>query len=467
MKNLKKLGSIALALVMVMAMMIPAFAAGTNTITVNNAAKGETYTLYKVFNADVVTGRPSNTSDGITYSYDGELPSTLSAVFEKDTVNDTIKAIEGKTADDIMAAVKAWADTATPVDSKPAEGGSVTFIGLDDGYYAVLSTVSNGNAVTITSIAPNATVYDKNDAGTPTFPTGEGKTANGTTFDIGDTVTYTVKFNTVNWIGTGDTAKRVTNYTISDTATSGYLGNVTVTGITIDGEAYTVDGEVPQFVNGAISFPWTNVAGNSLYDNEAQIVITYTATVTGTGAGNNQVSASYTTDGDPVDVPEKPEVDIYNSTIVVDKVNGESEKLAGAQFILRRLPGTDETPDTDGYVYYSIANNDVSWGTRASATPVTTDNNGAARFEGLKDGSYELIETVAPAGYNLKADPTGVTVSAADSAHAVSYTSTIENNQGAVLPSTGGMGTTIFYAIGGILLAGSAVLFVTKKRMGE
>ena len=99
-----------------------------------------------------------------------------------------------------------------------------------------------------------------------------------------------------------------------------------------------------------------------------------------------------------------------------------------------------------------------------SATIVTTDENGFADFQGLADGTYNLIETEAPAGYNKLTGSVEIVVSAADDAHVVSYIGDVQNNIGAELPSTGGMGTTIFTVVGGALMVGAAVLFITKKR---
>ena len=99
---------------------------------------------------------------------------------------------------------------------------------------------------------------------------------------------------------------------------------------------------------------------------------------------------------------------------------------------------------------------------------MTTDENGEAKFEGLEDGTYELIEVVAPAGYNLLTAPVEATVSGSDTdTTTLSVSKTIENNSGTVLPSTGGIGTTIFYVVGSILVVAAGVLLITKKRMSR
>ncbi len=111
-----------------------------------------------------------------------------------------------------------------------------------------------------------------------------------------------------------------------------------------------------------------------------------------------------------------------------------------------------------------------------------TDDTGIATFEGLGNGTYTLKETKAPEGYNLLGDTFSVTLDSAPSLDGPNWTVdgkevdldesgliikefVIENNKGVTLPGTGGMGTTLFYVVGGALVAGAGVLFVTKKRM--
>ena len=106
------------------------------------------------------------------------------------------------------------------------------------------------------------------------------------------------------------------------------------------------------------------------------------------------------------------------------------------------------------------------------ATEVTTDANGSASFEGLKAGTYYLVETLAPSGYNLLTEPIEVIIApttAEGSAEAVyaDVTSEVANSTGSLLPSTGGIGTTIFYVLGGVLVLGAAILLITKKRMSR
>ncbi len=96
-----------------------------------------------------------------------------------------------------------------------------------------------------------------------------------------------------------------------------------------------------------------------------------------------------------------------------------------------------------------------------------TDDSGAANINGLKDGTYYLKETVAPTGFNRLDGFVAVTINGQKNEagnRTLMYTASVENNAGSMLPSTGGIGTTIFYAAGIILMAGAIFFVVRRKR---
>ena len=159
--------------------------------------------------------------------------------------------------------------------------------------------------------------------------------------------------------------------------------------------------------------------------------------------------------------------------------------LSGAKFVLYKTVDSKNL-----YYFYNETTDKVEWVTLAddavaaaitnkTITEVTTDSNGAAKFQGLDTGTYYLHETEAPAGYNLlKGDVTvditatygdngQITSSSATSTDNGQYQQTqkIENKAGATLPSTGGMGTTLFYVAGAGLVLVAVVLLITRKRM--
>ena len=226
------------------------------------------------------------------------------------------------------------------------------------------------------------------------------------------------------------------------------------------------------------------------------IVITYSAIINEnalkTNVETNKVDLEYSNnpnnDTSKGKTPEKV-VYVYDFDIVIDKYTGDATtgtRLEGAKFVLYKT--------VDGknlYYFYDETAKEVKWVELADAaavaaaiqaktiTEVTTDKTGAASFKGLDTGTYYLHETEAPAGYNLLKEDVKVTITAtyndngtiatssATSSNNGQYQQTqpVLNKAGALLPSTGGMGTTIFYVLGSILVIGAVVLLVTKKRM--
>ena len=458
MKNMKKLFSLVLALVMVMGLTVAAGAAAADrTITIQNASKGATYTAYKLFDAK------DNGSGKIVYT--GTIPSTLTDYFETNGSGNVV-AKEGIDQDALFEALKAWAATATEETHDTGAGGPLT-LQVSSGYYVITSTIDSGAAVTVDSTNPNATVYDKNSAGVPTFPN-DAKVAGDDLYELGSIATYTVKLNTVNWVGANTDAKRVISYTITDNFAEGKLVNIHVTEIKVGGEAITLpEATVKGFeTSGSITIPWVDADNNSLYNNADQIEISYEGTVAGTGTMTNTVSATYKLDGDPgdKDVENDPTEDIYNAKITVTKTDGEGNALAGAGFVLKNDEGK----------YYSKANNDISWvdditdATELKSEEVEENGEKVIKntmvFDGLKNGAYTLIENTVPDGYNKAADKT-FTINDNDvTTGNLEQAITVQNLAGTELPATGGIGTTIFTVVGGVLMIGAAILFLTKKR---
>lgn len=509
MKTPRKLTSLLLALVMVFALATTAFAqdvtvpgTGRGSITISNATIGETYTIYRLFDATV-------SKDDSSIAYYGTVPEGLTDYFtadKNDYISATPAAKDGNhMSAELQTALKAWTATAEAAAKVAAtavsDGSALTFKKLPYGYY-VVTTTQGEQAISVDSTMPNVTIVDKNSS----TPSGLTKTATGTatdkSFSIGDTVTYTVRFKTSNYDGAGTEAKKIVSYTIEDTLPD-FLKNVTVTSIIVDkdGSDTTTDDRdtvTTQFNNKKIVIDWYNEAENKfLYNNGATIIITYTAVVTEKaaidGEGNtNNVTVTWTTEGDVPPVPGKLETKetIYTYAIALKKVNDKGDPLSGARF---KFPFyVQPTPDTDGAYIYA--------GTEAGGdlvNEISTPENGVIVVKGVKTGDYTITEVKAPDGYNMLTAP--VTVTAAKTGQTSTKTTvyldengnttntktenTIEvkveipniaakslvvlNKAGTELPSTGGMGTTVFYVLGAVLVVGAGVLLVTKKRMSD
>lgn len=504
MKHAMKLASLLLALVMVFALATTAFAqdvmltdgTGTGSITISNAAKGETYTIYKLFDATV-------SADKTSIAYTGNVPDSLENYFTADE-NGYISATDAAKAGDDMseglkAALKTWAETATATATTKSDGSALNFKGLVYGYY-VVTTSQGKQLISVDSTKPDVKIVDKNSS-TPNKLT---KTASSKDVSIGETVTYTVSFKTSNYYGAGTNAKEIVSYTIEDTLPE-FLSAVNVTSIIVDNDGNdSTDGDrttvTAPFTDGKIVIDWYDEDNKQfLYNNGATVTITYTAVVTEKaaidGSGNtNKVTVTWTTkDGSKPGPDKNLETDetIYTYAIALKKVDNKGKDLSGAVF---QFPFyVKSTADaTDGaYIYAGITAGE------GLTNQITTPDNGVIVVKGVKSGSYKITEVKAPAGYNMLPDP--VTVEAAKTGQITTKTTVyldengnttktqtektiavsvdipniaatavvVVNKAGTELPSTGGMGTTVFYVLGAVLVLGAVVLLVTKKRMND
>lgn len=492
MKTTKRLLSCLLVLAMLFALAIPAFAAG-GTITIKNTEAGTVYTLYKLFDVQK--------SEAGTVSY-----TLVNGLSETDLEGSPFTVEAGHIVDKTGAQPSDdWFQTVaaklTAVDTKTSAGKDVVFTTNEDAYYFITRSTSKTvsapefNAETVVS---DITIFDKNNNNDPVPGKPEGgrykTTADGAdiSVDLGGKVNFTVSFNTSNYAknpahetdANAPAFVTVDKYTVLDTPSGIDIDleklTVTVGGDPIAKTAYTAtkadDGKV------AVEIPWKTAEGNPIYAQGAEVVISYEGTVTEKNA-TNKATITPTVNGEDGTPKEDPTpVNVKSADIVITKVDADDNtvKLDGAKFVLiNKNAGED---NGKYYKYTAAAGNDpakVEWvADIKDATEVTTGGKtltgadgvkGIATFEGLAAGSYELKETVAPNGYNLMDQLFAVTVNedGKGEAYAVSCDgATIENARGTLLPSTGGIGTTMFYVIGGILVAAAVVVLVSKKRMG-
>lgn len=501
-KATRKIFALLLALVMMMGFSITIFAqdvsggSGSGTITISNAAKGETYEIYKLFDASV-----TGAADG-SIVYTGDIPSDLEAYFSKSdsgyiSATDAAyadSAAKSGMSDGLRSALADWTNSTSPLVYTESDGSQLNFTGLSYGYY-VVTTTQGKQAITVDSTNPTATIVDKNS----TTPSGLEKTVDDTDVNIGDTVTYTVTFITSNYDGSGTAAKKILSYTIKDTLPD-FLEDVTVNSIIVDndGNSETTNDQsdvTAQFYDKEITLNWYDEDNDSFYyDNGATVTITYTAVVSEDaeidGDGNtNKVTVSWTLDDETTKEEELEETEtIYTYAIALKKIDGEGNPLAGAVFQLPFFVKT--TPDTDGaYIYAGIKEGEGLTNT------LTTLADGLIIVKGVASGTYEIRETQAPAGYNRRTDPVEVTATQTGNTTTNSWiildengnivdneTSTTQkvtvtiddisasvefvvNKAGTALPSTGGTGTTMIYIIGAVLVIGAGVLLVVHRRM--
>lgn len=458
MKTISRAASVMLVLAVIMMLAVPAFAAGSGSITVDNPRTGETYTAYKIF--DVVYN-----ADQSAYSYtiasDSPWLSTVQA-FSGINLSDAVTDGDGNTfyiveennsfsAAEFAKALKSALSGKTGTQLT-LSGGKATATGLDLGYYFVSST--NGALCNLTTTNPNAIIYDKNDV---TFD----KTVDDVSVEVGQTVEFTL-------LGKIPDTTGFTTYVyeFSDTMSSGLTFQkdvkVYVNGVQLTENITLTNTPSDQSATGfTLSIDVMKL--QSLVAKEIKVI--YTAKVNENAVSviqRNKAVLKYS--NDPTDNEEYTKIPdeekVYTAKIVIDKfeTDHEDKKLAGAQFVLMNASGK--------FYAYDANAQKVSWvDDQDDATVATTDSSGAASFIGLEDGVYTLKEIKAPAGYNLLTNTIDITIAGSDADETkLTVEADVANSTGSQLPSTGGIGTTIFYTIGGVMMGLAVILLIVKKR---
>ena len=488
MKHARNLTSLLLALVMVFALAVTVAAdettgtTGTGSITVDNPIEGQTYTAYKIFDVVYDGATPKHYSYTIeggsewfktVETYANTEGSGLTLTLVKGTTTYVVTTTDAFSAPPFADALKAAVNRKTGRTLAVA-GGKATVTGLDLGYYFVTS--STDALCNLTTTNPAVIIHDKNEM---PFEKKDDKVS----AEVGETVNYTIKGKVPDHTG-------FTKYTylITDTMSEGLTFKQDVT-VTVGGTdvtsactiTYNVDNNANKFT---VSIPVRD------YTIGAEILVTYTALVNENAVAKiskNSATLTYSnnpSDSTKTDTTTTVEETVYSSKIAIEKVEklaadatATPKKLKDAEFVLYKNAPTDADPNAIQY-YKKWDDTDttkaVSWvNTIAEATTVKTDENGEASFEGLANGTYYLVETKAPAGYNQLTEAQKVEVHDGEhnapvtSETQLTVTAKVENQAGTLLPSTGGMGTTIFYVLGAVLVVGAGVLLVTKKRMSQ
>ena len=515
----KKFFAILLCLTMILGLATTAAAAGPSSITVSNPAVGDTYNLYKIFDATYADGNIAYTIDSDSEWYNDVAAATnlfeLTLTADDDataTVHTYVVTVkDGVTGKQIGEALGAKLAGKTVTDSKVVAAGTTTisFTGLDYGYYLIANGDTAKSVVTLDSTTPNATVADKNES-TPNWPKDpeDGKDANVKSASVGDTVTFTIKADTTNYAKTTvdgeEVIKQIEKYVITDTPDDAY---------TLDESSVSAKLQVPtantdedgnviyeDVANGALTVT-TSKAGKtynfeivwadknadgtytSRYQSPARIVLTYNATVNAAikPVNKNEANFKYYFVGDTTpEGPDDPRKElVYSYSIDLKKVDKEKKDLTGAEFKLY----ADEALTKEIKVVKDGNNYRVATAEEIAANPkavVDVIEAGHVNIKGLKAGTYYLVETKAPAGYNKLKDAVKVEIEEKNTGDPSTMSDTditaievtpvgaeVINNAGVELPATGGIGTTIFYVVGGVLVVAAGVLLVVKKRTAK
>lgn len=545
MKNIKKILGAALALVMVMAMMIPVLAVQTGNLKITGTQAGKTYDLYRVFDLTYSDGDGSG-----NYSY--SVNPAFAEYFENNNIPDPIGHIKGLDTEKLSALAQdilgwAIAKRVTPVQSVTGADTETTVSGLDYGYYLLnplggsipkdgyatmfaLNTLSGKD----TEIVVKA-VY-------PTLDKTFADEAKANEASIGDDIGFKLTSKVPDMTGYNH-YYFVVNDTLGKGLTYKTIDSILVDGVTLTKDDYIVETNVnaDKTTSMRIIFKDFLQYADQL---DKDVIINYTATLNEDAAigeaNQNTASLQYSNDPkfdydgnkDPVnpDDPDKPKdggttpptgettpstTESYTTSLTITKKNGKNELLTGAAF---RITGTSvnqvittgtiyveddaagtvwklndgtyttNDPAGDGVDTSKYASTTVKYRIEDKAVLDTSeagvnaeayvDENGKLTFAGLGAGTYEISEIVTPNGYNsidpisvvVTFDPTTKTFTAKADGKDINVTANVLamdvfNLTGSLLPKTGGTGTLILYVVGGILLAGSVVLLVTKKRM--
>ncbi len=511
-KILAKVLAFMIAVVMIFTISMPVMAAqsSANTITVNNAKVGETYKAFKMLELYV-----NDTSNPTAYAYTvasdwadffADINSAVwGTVLEKDATGTYFQAKSGVNSETAWSAtsdLSAFAEAAakyaadnylTPVDSKTCgtEETSVVLNTTESGYYLVTSTL--GTRAMIDTTPGNVEINEKNQEDTIEKTVKEdstGEYGESNDVQVGDTV----EFKSVATI-----VPRSINVKIHDTMDSGltlnansikvystYIGpdsedNVEYSAATVRagtgdsapdaGDTFTID--IPDSFAATATESKTltiiytaevNAAAVIKDENGVAVVDqnNKTAVQFGNGTSSTEDSTTTTTHKFSVFKHAKNSTDNLANAIFQVKKDGTALNMVKLDDNNYRI--VDDT-ETTAAVSHVKANQEVE--TRAAGTIVSdfvTVASGDIVIWGVDaDSDYTIEEIQAPKGYNML-NP------ASKEVHVESNNSTridVENNSGTELPSTGGIGTTIFYIVGGLLAVGAGVVLVAKKRMGK
>ena len=490
MRHLKKFFGAVVAALMVFAMTVtPAFAVqGTNgnsgTITINDAEPGHTYNAYQVLVLE------SYNTDAEAYSYKAntEWADWLKSQTQYVSIDDqgyvTWIADESDAAAFAKAAIahakEASIDpAATEVAPAAAEGSrysTVTFDNLNLGYYLVDTTL--GSLCALDTTRPSVEMFEKNEV-----PPAEKEVKEDDTGNWGDENTAQI----------GDTVEFHTTIGAKPGAVNYILHDVMDEGLTLDAESITIEGltkgtdasngdyhVVTDCTDGCTfevifhqSYLYTITVAKDLVV-EYDAVLNENATIY-TIPNTNKTRLEYGNNTKP-DYTPWTDTETYTFTFDIVKTDSDNQLLDGAEFELytAQTGGTKIALVDDGNGEYHIATPEEQ-AAQGFKSAVIVAEDGRATVNGLDDNTtYWLEETKAPDGFNKL--PGRVEVKFGDKVN-ISTTMTgnqwndgdggihVVNKAGSLLPTTGGMGTTIFYVAGGAIVVAAAATLVYRKRM--
>jgi len=413
------------------------------------------------------------------------------------------------------------------LDSNPVGRVSNTSsIEVDSGYYVLVDKGKDGNGkvdegdalnFNVVQLVKNVTVTTKRDTVTSEKKVQDANDSEGTITDWQDSADYdigdNVPFKLTGTLPNDYDDYKTYAYTFHDVQSEGLSFNASDVVVKVENEGedsvtltkgtdYTIDENPNHTVDGkgkcTFEIEFADLKKISSIKSTSKIVVEYTSTLTGDAVkygseGNpNEMYLEYSNEpnGSGTGTTKNDRVIVFTFKTIVNKVDENNKPLTGAEFTLEKFveATTDELPEGAELVTRGEGDKAVQGYWKMENT-VSNDEGTTFTFSGLDDGIYRLTETKTPVGYNAidpiefevkaehdveKVDPklTSLTgnsitgdITLKPSETKDSLSADIQNRKGSVLPETGGMGTTIFYVVGGFLALAAGVLLVVKRCM--
>lgn len=510
MKRIKKLAAAMLTAIMMMTMTVTAFAAGNCTLTVNvksgegvpqQTLEGQTINLYKLFDVtESKTGGTANYAYTVNDTYKSALASVLK--IDENSTNETIvKAVTNlgesnnskvqKFANDFTAYALQNSLAATTTSNKLGDVTSHTFSNLDAGYYLVYVTGGKEIQSSLVTVDDTTKTVDlKTEA--PSI----AKEADKTTVEIGQVVKYTVTGSIPDTTGYSEYV-----YKIHDELSTGLDFVNDENGTALEAGATTVNVKVA-FTDAGVTAVGTAPTtatldkGNNrkmsldlstwVRDNQAnkgkKFTVTYYAKVNKGAVVTEKNKAQLEYGNKPGETTTTTPSEAKTPTYPLDilkKKSGTDEKLAGAKFSLYKTK--DDADKGQNAITVSGNKGNYVVDSTSSVTEFESVNDIAGkgynlRVNGLAEGTYYLVETKAPDGFNKLTAPVVIKITKSSDADVNNWTISkdnaneedkiidIENSTGSLLPSTGGAGVIVFAGVAILLVFGVAVSFIRDKR---